>query len=823
MANPTDFRFVALLTTLLFLPLLSFAFQENGAIQDSVLTGQPEPISVNRLVSEMEELRTLIELNKKKIAPSPRLSRIDSLYPGYKGFITDEEARARRFVTSNPNRQKIDNVIKRWESYRLQLSGWETEIMTYVERNLRLLESFEVESEVWNLTYEQVQQQDVPAELLSNVRGVIRDLEAIQKQTKENNYSYLRLQTRLNRLGQTVDEVVKLLLEKKGSETYHLFHQRHPPLWAVSIAGKSPEDTDEARREKMMEGGVGISELYQTHKEKVYFLLVLGLGLSLFIFYLRRQLTKTIGLEAATRPSSEAYLLFKMPVLIVVFIVIFVARLQLLSGTRFMGDVLITGLLLCSVVLIIHEISSRYKVLIYLSVLFAALDSIKTYVWFDSINYRLFLMGEAILMAGVIFFFTKPYRNTRDQMTTTMGKFIIRLVPLAYFLCAVSLVSNVLGYTNLSDLSIKVCTQSGIAAIIAYGFLLVFKGFFDSWLEQHFHRVTDPNWSQYTFIKKRSDQFIRFLVIVLFIVGFLNIIDEMRNVEEFVSSLMTEPIIVGNLTFTLGSIFMFLLILLLSYVVSRMIAFLISDQNGLLQFFRLPKGIPSAISLVLRYSILVFGVILALSYLNVDLSKFNLMAGALGLGIGFGLQTVISNFVSGLILVFERPILPGDTIEVNNLFGRVHKIGVRSSNIKTYDGAEVVVPNNNLISNDLINWTLSDSIRRIEILIGTTYDADPNQVLEVLKASAKKFDFVLKDREPVVHFRGFGESSLDFRLWFWVPFEIGLQAQSDVNVEIYNQFAAHNIQIPYPQRDIHIKNMPSVDKGGTDPPKSEKR
>jgi small-conductance mechanosensitive channel len=353
--------------------------------------------------------------------------------------------------------------------------------------------------------------------------------------------------------------------------------------------------------------------------------------------------------------------------------------------------------------------------------------------------------------------------------------------------------------------------------------LLAFKSIFISWLEQRFKRSVDPDLIQLAFLRKRVTQFLRFLVIVLFITGFLNIIDEMRNVEEYFSSLMNEPIIVGNLTFTLGSIFMFLLILMLSYIISRLIAFLISDQYGLFHFLRLPKGIPSAISLVLRYAVLVFGVILALSYLNVDLTQFNLMAGALGLGIGFGLQTVISNFVSGLILVFERPILPGDTIEVNNLFGKVHKIGVRSSNIKTYDGAEVVVPNNNLISNDLINWTLSDSIRRIEILIGTTYDADPNLVLEVLKASAKKFDFVLKDREPVVHFRGFGESSLDFRLWFWVPFEIGLQAQSDVNLEIFNQFAAHNIEIPYPQRDIHIKDIPSKNPSGTDLAEPEER
>ena len=271
---------------------------------------------------------------------------------------------------------------------------------------------------------------------------------------------------------------------------------------------------------------------------------------------------------------------------------------------------------------------------------------------------------------------------------------------------------------------------------------------------------------------------------------------------------MNEPYVVGNLTFTLGSIIMFLLILFLSYISSRLISFLVSDDYGLLRFFKLPKGIPTAISLVLRYSIIAFGLVLALSYLNVDLSKFNLMAGALGLGIGFGLQTVIANFVSGLILVFERPILPGDTIEVNNLFGKVSKIGVRASSITTYDGAEVVVPNMNLISNDLINWTLSDSIKRIEILVGTTYGTDPNQVLEILRECATELEYAIKERDPLVLFTEFGESSLNFRLLFWVPFEKGLTAKSDVSIAIYNKFKEAGIEIPFPQRDVHIKTLP---------------
>ncbi|MGB5509125.1 mechanosensitive ion channel family protein, partial [Robiginitalea sp.] len=304
---------------------------------------------------------------------------------------------------------------------------------------------------------------------------------------------------------------------------------------------------------------------------------------------------------------------------------------------------------------------------------------------------------------------------------------------------------------------------------------------------------------------------------------FLNLIDEWRTINEVIGSFMTEPYQVGNLTFTLGSIFMFLFVLLLSYGISRLIAFFLGEEYGFMHFFKLPKGIPAAISLVLRYSIIIFGLVIALAYLNVDLSEFNLMAGALGLGIGFGLQTVVSNFISGLILVFERPILPGDTVEVNNLFGKVKKIGIRACNISTYDGAEVVVPNNNLISNDLINWTLSDSIKRVEVLIGVAYGTDPNLVLKVLKDCAVKFDYVLADPEPSVFFTGFGESSLDFRLLFWVPFEIGLRAKSDVCVEIFNQFKTENIEIPFPQRDVHIKNLSGTSGQGLTGPLEEEK
>jgi len=806
----TDRRLNVLLSILLFLPLLAFSFQAGGKpSQDTLGVKKPEPISVDRLVAEMEDLRSLINLNSKKIIPSARLQRIDSLYPIYKGLISNGETQAREFMASNPNQQKINYLIKRWEEYQVQLSGWETEITSYVERNLRLLEIFQSESEVWNLTYERAVENQVPTELLSNVSSAIANLNTIEKQIKDYNFSYLRLQTRINRLRQTVVEIVQALYDKRGSETYDLMYHRHPPIWQLTSGEEPAGQESVVGQESLTDSEMRIAELFQTQRDRLYFLLIFGLGLGLFIRYLKRQLVKTIGPEAASQKSAESYLLFRSPALVIAFILVFTGMLQLLGGARFLEDILILTLLILSILLINYQIPGRFRGLIYSSIFFIAFDSVKTYIWFESLHYRMYMILEALIMAGVLFYFTRPYLKTREQLTSSIGRVMIRLVPLAYLLCAISVISNILGYTNLSDLALKVSTKSGISAIIAYAIFLVFQTVIVSWLEQRFLNSANPDLSQMEFLKKRIIQFLRYGVLFFFLLGFLNVIDELRNVMEFLSSLMNEPYVVGNLTFTLGSIFMFLLILILSYGISRLLAFLISEQYGLMYYFKFPKGIPAAISLVLRYSVLIFGVILALSYLNVDLSEFNLMAGALGLGIGFGLQTVIANFVSGLILIFERPILPGDTIEVNNLLGRVSKIGVRASSISTYDGAEVVVPNMNLISNDLINWTLSDSIKRIEVLVGTTYEADPNQVLDILKECASQFDYVIKEREPVALFTGFGDSSLDFRLLFWVPYEIGLKAKSDVSIAVYNKFKEAGIEIPYPQRDVHIKNLPS--------------
>jgi len=153
---------------------------------------------------------------------------------------------------------------------------------------------------------------------------------------------------------------------------------------------------------------------------------------------------------------------------------------------------------------------------------------------------------------------------------------------------------------------------------------------------------------------------------------------------------------IGTMAISVGEILSFILILVFSFGLASFIKVIVEDE--FLVRTNLPKGVPAAISVTIRYFIIVLGIAMALSSAGIDLGKFGLLAGALGVGIGFGLQNIIGNFISGLILVYERPVNVGDTVEVESLMGIVNRIGVRSSNVRTFDGAEVIVPNANLIS-----------------------------------------------------------------------------------------------------------------------------
>ena len=259
---------------------------------------------------------------------------------------------------------------------------------------------------------------------------------------------------------------------------------------------------------------------------------------------------------------------------------------------------------------------------------------------------------------------------------------------------------------------------------------------------------------------------------------------------------------------TLIAVLLGIFILVMTTVGARNLPGLI--EISLLSHIRIDAASRYAITSVLRYAIVIGGTLVGLSYLGMRWSQLQWMAAALTVGLGFGLQEIFANFVSGIILLFERPFRVGDVITVDGFTGRVTRIRTRATTVLDFDNKEVVIPNKTFITGQLINWTLTDATTRVVIQVGVAYGADAKKVRGLLLQAAKEDERVLAEPEPTCWFLAFGASSLDFELRVFVnTISHRLEVQDALNSRITALFAEHNIEIAFPQLDLHVRDLPS--------------
>jgi small-conductance mechanosensitive channel len=219
-------------------------------------------------------------------------------------------------------------------------------------------------------------------------------------------------------------------------------------------------------------------------------------------------------------------------------------------------------------------------------------------------------------------------------------------------------------------------------------------------------------------------------------------------------------------------------------------------------------GVGLSISRLIQYSLILVGFLLALTALGFTLTNLTILGGAIGVGIGFGLQAIVNNIASGLILLFERPIRVGDAIQLVDLPCEVKKIGLRSTVVTSRDDADIVIPNSDLITNQVTNWTLSERRMRLRVPVGVAYGSDVPLVMRILKESAEGNLSVLSNPPSSVLFLGFGESSLNFELRVWIrDFLDRFRIRSELNQTIDSRFRSEGIEIPFPQRDLHVRSV----------------
>ncbi len=276
--------------------------------------------------------------------------------------------------------------------------------------------------------------------------------------------------------------------------------------------------------------------------------------------------------------------------------------------------------------------------------------------------------------------------------------------------------------------------------------------------------------------------------------------------------ILAHPLSMGSMNFSLLGIVSAGLVLIFTYALIRMWRWLF--QTKFLSRSGMARGLQESITTISVYVIWSFGILISLHVFGLNTASMAVAFGALGIGIGFGLQNIFNNFISGIILLFERPIQVGDDVEVNGVWARVQKINVRSTVVQTYDNASLIIPNADFISSQVTNWSFKDRRIRRNINVGVAYGSDVELVKETLLEIAAQAPRILRYPVPTVLFTDFGDSALNFRLRIWTDVDNMLEVETDVRFRIDREFRKKNIEISFPQRDIHIRSIAQ----GTDLP-----
>jgi len=777
--------------------------QEAEIADPSSSTAPGHPIPLPQIADRAQELNHLLREITSQLQPKAALLQANEQAEVRTVEIRRRSLQAKDLLADSPTLMELEDELRYW---RLLTNEYRARRKTLAALAARLQEQVQLlttQEPEWEATWNRIHAQSGIDAVVEQVRKGRDTVRATRLQLDEQLKLVLILQNQISQQDQQISDVLVLVSQQRERELNQLLEPDGPPLWRASDQPQ-PEHADNTTFHWSWDRSVtSAKDFLRAHKAKGFSLIGLYL-LTLFgTLKLQRYAhtqpwlnIRASALESIQRPFSLALLLI------------------LLLTLRYAGSVPIAVTFVFHLLyvipvlrLLIPMIESELRSSLYVVTIFYCVMGFYLLVQFPPPLQREL---HAVIVVSAIASFTwiGGLFRTAPRMRGRTSLILRISVRVCLLLLLASLTANIIGYVALSQLLSLPALIGPFLAAALYCAGRVLARLMKTTL--HLPWLRNVPEIPTTAMEHWIDRALGLGVSFLWLTAMLHLLTIYDRVKTGVAEFLEQRLGFGKIHFTLAGALMVVVIVLAGYVLANGFTFLL--QTFVLARWRLKRGLPFAISKVTYYFCLVLVGLAALSAAGVELNKFTVLTGALGVGLGFGMQNVVNNFVSGLILIFERPIHVGDIVDVGGLEGTVRRIGARSSTVVTFQGAEVIVPNSNLLSNQLINWTLSSPWRRIDIPIRVAYGTNPEQLTKLLVSLAESHPGVLLQRPPVAFFRGFGECALNFELRFWsAQQDTWLQLQSDVTVAIAKALREAGIEIPFPQRDLHIRTVSVAD------------
>ncbi len=803
-------------------------------------TPEPTPIPFSNVITEAEATWKKLYEVQKNIDADSTVSAIEQELPELRQEIDALLPETNLQLSGRASLDALNKINREWELLKSKILKWKTDLRILgnsLDKQLAELERLII---VWEQTSnstkqiepnetepsediqkkdvqkedipkediqkEDVPKTDIPPEIQESISKVENEIKAAQAVLQKKRNELLILQSNINEQEKRVNEIIGKVQQIRKEALSYLFVRDSPPIWSAHQIENLRDSLLLETENSFSKQFTDLREYALKYQESFFWHAIILVVLIFGFYWLRRKVRPLTKQEPKIKRAMSV---FQFPIATSLVLTVLLSGWFYPQAPRLLNAILEASALIPGILILRRLMEKPMFPVLNALMIFYFVDKLRdTFAVVPFIARYLFL----IQMLGVIIFLvwflrSKKFANRIQVRHRRIFNIIRSVIPFALFVFAVAFILNAIGYISLGQIIGNGLLGSAYIALIIYAVVRIIQSLLTFAVRVYPFSLLGMVKTHRRILQDKILRIVRWIAAIIWFILTLDVLLLRETIFNYVGNIIRAELIIGSIQLSLGDIFAFVFTVWLALTLSRLIRFVLKEE--IYPRVNLIDGVSYAISTILHYSVLLIGFFIAIAALGIDLSKFTILAGAFGVGLGFGLQNIVNNFVSGLILLFERPIKVGDVLQLRETQGDLKRIGLRASVLKTLDGSEIIVPNGQLISEEVVNWTFSDRKRRIQVDVGVAYGNDPERIIELLTKVAEEHPDIVKDPPPRTLFMEFGDSSLDFQLRAWTTVASKwMRIKSDLAVGIYKTLNKEEIEIPFPQRDLHLRTVP---------------
>ncbi|HEY7868303.1 MAG TPA: mechanosensitive ion channel domain-containing protein [Methylomirabilota bacterium] len=762
----------------------------------------PAAIPVPEVARQAEEATRLLRELDAVLTPAPVGEAAEKRLPDIAAATVTLAEETRLATEAEATAATLDRLTIQWQTTRAELVGYVNGLARQATATEDALQRLARLRDTWSRTRADAQASRAPEPVIARIDGVLSTIATSEKRLQRHRAALLVLQDRVAREVALCDTMLGRVAEARQGPVAGLFHRDGVALWRADQMARVMAELPALLRSATTADLAEVRQFARDQRGRIVLHGAIFLGLLALIQAVRRRAHRptSSGTEA-----SQARLVVDRPISAALVLALLLSAWIYVPPIPRVTAAVITILILVPALRIVRlTLPPPLVRYVYgLGVFFLA-DLLRNLASTVPVLEQLVFVLEMLLAVALLATWVVRWHRAPPVPDVRTVRFLNTAGTLALAAFSLALVVAVAGYMGLALLLGAGVLGSAYLAVVLYAAVQVADRLIAFALHERPLSALAMVRHNQPVLERRARRLLRVAAGVAWVYFALKYFHLSADAVAAVQAALRATLTRGSISISLADVLVFVITVGAAFVVSRVIRFVLAEE--VYPRLRLGRGLPDVLSGVLHYTLLLTGFLLALAALGVDLTKVTILAGAFGVGIGFGLQNIVNNLVSGSIILVERKINVGDAVQIGEVSGRVQQMGMRACTVRTWEGAEVIVPNASLTSGNVVNWTLSDTQRRIDLTVGVAYGTPPEKVIDILLGVAGAHPRVLPVPAPTALFRGFGESALQFQLLVWTDrFDSAFQTQSELSVALYAALREAGIEIPFPQREVRVR------------------